>query len=75
MSLVRCKDEHWGKHHVWGTFWCPHSKQLRYDDIPKDELYRYWYDWRCVNWLRICTKSKKVVVHNKKCDIEEVIKI
>mgnify|MGYP007042374431 CR=1 FL=1 len=48
------------------------------DDIPplSDEKVELWYvtysDWRCLNWLRICEVTGKVVVHNKKCDVKEI---
>lgn len=64
--MVRCRDEvhrpqfysNWEK-----KWWCPHAK-----DFSKTELAARYPDGRSVNWLRLCEKTGKVVVHNKKCD-------
>lgn len=75
MSL-RCKDERFPhpKPASWFVPWCPYSRPLRYEDIKdKVNFFGKYSDGRCINWLRFCSKTEKVVVHNKKCDVPEVI--
>ena len=78
--IPRCKDSCWEKHSRsnWHIPWCPYSRTMSPADIPPltDKRVEPWYvtysDWRCLNWLRLCGKTGKVVVHNKKCDVPEV---
>ncbi len=45
-------------------WWCINAV-----DFSKTKLNHY-PDGRSVNWLRRCTLTGKVVVHNKKCDCD-----
>jgi len=65
-EVIRCLD----KEHEppfsssWETkWWCPNAVSLHGTKMSSK-----YFDGRSINWLRLCEKSGKVVVHNKKCD-------
>jgi len=78
-NVIRCygiehnpdKDKPWFKEHLrrettsFLRYWCPYSEPVEAYEYP---------DGRCVNWLRRCKITGKIVVHNKKCDAIEVLK-
>jgi len=63
-SPLRCKDERFGWWMEGDPAWCPFAREMEIEEVPAE-----WEDMRCINWLRICTKTGKIVVHNKKCDV------
>jgi len=44
----------------FGVIWCQHAKGINWEILFSEQ--------RCANRLRQCEITKKVVVHNKKCD-------
>jgi len=67
---LRCKDKRFNPktdHSTWYIHWCPYAEQTLMGD--PDVAYE---DYRCLNWLKRCKKTGKIVVHNKKCDVLEV---
>ena len=72
-SLPRCRDNCWRDKFCadWYVPWCPHSEVMTTDDEVR--MKKRYSHGKCVNWLRICKKTGKVVVHNKKCDVPKVI--
>ena len=51
----------------WETkWWCIHAKSMS-AWVGEGKHYQ---DGRSINWLRLCEKTGKVVVHNKKCDVD-----
>ena len=50
---------------LWETIFCKNAEGVgKHPDIAK----KYYNDFRCINWLRVCKITGKVVVHNKRCD-------
>jgi hypothetical protein len=52
----------------WNARWCEYAEDVN----SHSEVWETSHisDFRSVNWLRVCTKTGKVVVWNKKCDQE-----
>jgi hypothetical protein len=65
--MIRCKDKKHGES-VFGSEWCAHAKDFGQAQRAEKPLLGTYPDMRCANWLRVCEKTGKVVVHNKKCD-------